>query len=199
MSTPLSPGRFKSAYEGTPPWDIGRPQQAFVERERRGDIASPVLDVGCGTGENALYFAARGHEVVGVDIAERAIEKARAKAEERGMLASFLVSDALRLETLGRTFRSVIDSGVFHVFAGDERRRYVESIGRVLERGGRYFMLVFSDREPTHWGGPHRIRKDEIEAAFARGWIIRAIRATRFETNIHAGGGHAFFAEIERA
>jgi SAM-dependent methyltransferase len=198
MSDPLSQNRFQSAYDGTPPWDIGRPQAAFVALERRATVQSPVLDVGCGTGENALFFASRGYEVLGVDIVERAIDKARAKSSERGIAATFQVADALSLETLGKTFSSVIDSGVFHVFDGDARKRYVASLARVLRPGCHYFMLVFSDREPADWGGPHRIRRDEIETAFADGWRIRSIDAVRFETNFHPEGGHGWFADIER-
>src|SRR6266567_364886 len=162
--------RFDAMYEGTPPWDIGRPQGAFVRLEAEGQIRSPVLDVGCGTGENALYLAARGHEVVGVDLVERAIAKASAKAEERGLAVRFEIADALALEGLGRSFATAIDSGVFHVFDDVERARYVASLARAVAPGGRYFMLVFSHLEPTDWGGPRRIRREEIEAAFATGW-----------------------------
>ncbi|MGZ4914859.1 MAG: class I SAM-dependent methyltransferase [Halobacteriota archaeon] len=58
---------FSSVYEGTPPWDIGHPQREFVQLEEADEIKGSVLDVGCGTGENALYLAERGHEVWGVD------------------------------------------------------------------------------------------------------------------------------------
>ena len=59
---------FESAYRGgPPPWDIGRPQKEFVELVRRGEITGSVLDIGCGTGEHALFFAAEGHEVWGID------------------------------------------------------------------------------------------------------------------------------------
>ena len=87
-----------------------------------------MLDAGCGTGENALFFAARGFEVVGVDAVEAAVEAARAKAEARGLAAEFLVHDALTLEGLGRRFATVVDSGLFHTFDDGERRRYVASL-----------------------------------------------------------------------
>jgi SAM-dependent methyltransferase len=188
--------RFDPMYEGTPPWDIGRPQPALVGVE----VESPVLDVGCGTGENALYLAARGHEVVGIDYAARAIEKARAKAAERGVAVSFEVLDALELERLGRSFATAIDSGVFHVFDDAQRARYVESLGRAVRPGGRYIALVFSELEPTDWGGPRRVRRDELEAAFAHGWSVVAIERTRLDTHLHVqqGGGHAWMATFQR-
>jgi len=58
---------FEKAYHGTPPWDIGRPQREFVRLEEAGKISGDVLDVGCGTGENALFLAGCGHAVWGVD------------------------------------------------------------------------------------------------------------------------------------
>jgi 2-polyprenyl-3-methyl-5-hydroxy-6-metoxy-1,4-benzoquinol methylase len=78
---------FNSAYTGTPAWDIGRPQKEFVHLARANEIQGRVLDVGCGTGEHALYLAASGLEAWGVDSAPAAIDKAVAKAKERGLRA----------------------------------------------------------------------------------------------------------------
>jgi SAM-dependent methyltransferase len=193
-------GRFDDAYaQGTPPWDIGRPQGAIVRAADAGAIGSPVLDVGCGTGENALFLAARGLEVWGVDVAPAAIIRAQEKARARNLPATFRVADALDLGALGRTFQSAIDSGVFHVFDDADRARYVASLAAALRPGGTYVMLVFSDREPTEWGGPRRIREDEIRAAFWNGWAIESLVPERFETNFHPGGsGHAWLAVIRR-
>ena len=85
---------FDSAYQGTPPWDIGRPQKEFVELVRSGEITGSVLDIGCGTGEHALFFAAEGYDVWGIDSAPLAIEKAQEKAVKRGLPVHFSVLDA---------------------------------------------------------------------------------------------------------
>ena len=66
--------RFDLMYESTPPWEIGRPQSAVIELWRAGQLAGRLLDVGCGTGENALLSAGNGGQVLGVDGAPRAIE-----------------------------------------------------------------------------------------------------------------------------
>ena len=88
--------RWDETYRsGRPPWDIGRPQPAFVRLADSGEIAEPVLDCGCGTGEHALMIAERGMEVVGVDFAPAAIEVARSKAAERGLNVDFRVTNAL--------------------------------------------------------------------------------------------------------
>src|SRR5438309_1414075 len=84
------PDRFNAAYSSVAPWDIGHPQPEFVKVFENGEIQGSVLDAGCGTGEHAIYLAARGHSVLGVDFAPAAIEKAKIKAHERGSSAEFL-------------------------------------------------------------------------------------------------------------
>lgn len=192
-------GFFDAAYEQTPPWETGRPQKAIRELAEAGGVRGSVLDVGCGTGENALMLAARGHEVVGVDIAPAAIAKAEAKARERGVRATFLVEDALTLGVLGRTFDTVVDSGLFHVFPPEERPRYVASLEQVTRPGSRYHMLVWSDREPPGVG-PYRVSEREIRDAFdPRRWAVRRVLPAVYETLIHSGpGAQAWLATVER-
>ena len=125
----------ESAYEDRAPWDIGRPQKAFLNVADW--ITGSILDAGCGTGENALYFAGRGRRVTGIDFLEEPIQRAQRKAAERGVQATFLVKNALALKDLPEVFDSVIDSGLFHVFSDDDRKRYVEGLATVLKPGGR--------------------------------------------------------------
>ena len=89
---------FEEMYQGVPPWEIDGPQSEIVHLAEHGEIRSPVLDAGCGTGENALYLAGLGFEVVGIDIVPTAVEKALSKAKERSLAATFMVWDALRLQ-----------------------------------------------------------------------------------------------------
>ncbi len=70
---------------GAAPWDTGEPQPEMVALEDAGTFGPRVLDVGCGTGALSLFLASRGHEVLGVDAVDAAIEQARAKASERGL------------------------------------------------------------------------------------------------------------------
>jgi 2-polyprenyl-3-methyl-5-hydroxy-6-metoxy-1,4-benzoquinol methylase len=87
-----------SYLDGPPPWDVGRPQPAIARLADEGAFAGPVLDAGCGTGENALHVASLGPHVVGVDVAETALAIAREKAADRGLDADFVVGDALHLD-----------------------------------------------------------------------------------------------------
>ncbi len=188
---------FDSAYEDTPPWDIGRPQKEFVQLAEEGEINGKVLDAGCGTGENALYLAGLGLEVWGIDSAPSAIKKAKEKAEERGITVKFLVSDALKLQLLRVKFNTVIDCGLFHVFSNDERLIFAGSLSYALYPGGKYFMLCFSEHEPGSYG-PRRVTQAEIRAAFSKGWKINYIREAELETTLGADGVKAWLSSITR-
>lgn len=188
--------RFDQLSSGIGPWDIGRPQPAIVRLAQSGEIVGTVLDVGCGTGENALYLSGLGHEVTAIDTAQEAIEKARRKSLARRIRVNFRLTDALALPCLGMTFDSVIDSGLFHLWSDEERVEFVNNLGAVLVPGGRYFMLCFSERETRD--GPRRLTKAEIRDTFRDGWTINDIQETQFETLIHEGGASAWLATISR-
>ncbi len=184
---------WEDAYKTVPPWDVGRPQPTFIELVRAGELSKGgVLDVGCGTGENALYLAGNGFSVIGVDLSNRAIAVARAKAAERKLKVEFQVGNALSLDFKDGAFDNVTDSGLFHTFPDNERPIYAREIARVLVTSGRYFMLCFSEKEPTDWGGPRRIRKEEIETTFSPLFKINYIRDALFATRFHANGGKAY-------
>ncbi len=84
--------------------------------------------------------------------------------------------DALALKDLPEVFDSVIDSGLFHVFSDDDRRRYVEGLATVLKPGGRLFLLCFSDEEPGTQG-PRRVSRKEIARRLRQGLEGRVHRA----------------------
>src|ERR1700685_2846739 len=123
------------------PWDIGRPQPTFARLADEGRLTGRLLDAGGGTRENAALAARRGAGVTGIDVAPTAIARARAKASERGLTARFEIADALDLGRLSLTVDTVIDSGVFHVFGGDDRARYVASLAAVLRPAGAYSLM----------------------------------------------------------
>jgi SAM-dependent methyltransferase len=192
---------WDAAYQaGAPaPWDVGRPQEAFVRLADRGLLGGRVLDAGCGTGEHTLLAAARGADATGIDISGRAIEQARGKAAGRGITARFEVGDVLSLGSLGLTFDTVIDSGVFHVFDDADRARYVTSLGSVLRSGGTCYLMCFSDRQPGT-DGPRRVRQDELRGAFRDGWSVTGITADAFDLNPGFGPdtAQAWLATIRR-
>jgi ubiquinone/menaquinone biosynthesis C-methylase UbiE len=157
-----------------------------------------VLDVGCGTGENALYLAGNGFSVTGVDLTSGAIASARAKAAEKKLKVDFRTGNALSLDFKGSAFDNVIDSGLFHTFSDDDRPVYAREIARVLAPKGKYFMLCFSEKEPTNWGGPRRVTRKEIEATFSSFFKINYIRDALFTTRFHSNGGKAYLTSAMR-
>jgi cyclopropane fatty-acyl-phospholipid synthase-like methyltransferase len=181
----------------TPPWDIGRPQPAFVALADSGALQGKVLDVGCGTGEHALLAAERGHDATGVDLAEAAIATAISKAEARGIKADFLVWDALDLPGLGQQFDTILDCGLFHVLDDADRSRFLASLRGAARPGGRYFMLCFSDRQPGDWG-PRRITEAELRDAFADGWRIDSLEPTTIAITFDPAVVQAWLASMTR-
>ena len=193
---------FAEAYTGEAPWDIGRPQAPFLAVADH--VKGPVLDSGCGTGDMALHFAALGHQVTAFDYLEEPIRRARAKAVERGLTVDFRVADALKLNEWPERFNTVFDSGVFHVFSDEDRRRYVAGLTDVTNPGGRLFLMCFSNDEPGT-AGPRRVTREELDAAFATGWQIESVQPVQFEINpkftgntFSAGGPRSWFAIIRR-
>ena len=197
MSQPPAFASFDEAYQGIPPWEIGRPQPAFAGLAARGALQGSILDAGCGTGELSLMLAAQGHDVTGVDSSVVAIEIARRKAAERGVEVRFLVHDALDLGALEATVDTVCDSALFHVFGNSERRRYVQSLAAVLISGGTYHMICFSELQPGDWG-PRRVSEPEIRESFTDGWRIDSLERTTLEINGADEGVRAWLASITR-
>ncbi|HTW19381.1 MAG TPA: class I SAM-dependent methyltransferase [Mycobacteriales bacterium] len=191
--------------QGHAPWDIGRPQAAFVALADAGRLRGEVLDAGCGTGEHALLVASRGGRATGVDVSQAAIRFARQKAVDRALDATFEAGDILTMTLPGDGFDTVIDSGLFHVFDDEQRAQYVEVLAGAVRPGGSAFVICFSDRQPGDWG-PRRVTRDELEAAFADGWAIEQIEPALFDINpvfeIDPAGGlttaSAWLAEVRR-
>src|SRR6266478_2696917 len=105
MSDVPDKSTFESLYAGQAPWDIGKPQKPFIEVADQ--IAGSILDAGCGSGDNALFFASRGHKVTGIDFLEEPIMRAQRKAAERALSVTFLVKDAMTLKDWSERFECV--------------------------------------------------------------------------------------------
>ena len=199
----MTGGSWDDVYQrNAAPWEIGRPQPAIVRVADSGELSAPVLDAGCGSGEHALLAATMGLEATGVDVAQTAIERARAKARARGLLAEFLVGDVLDLpgiERLQPPFQTVIDAGCFHTFANADRPVYAASLAAVTEPGGVLHLLCFSELTPGS-DGPRRVTQAELRQVFSRDWIVDRIDADVFSVNAHWVGlqPNAWLARIVR-
>jgi len=194
--------RFSAYYADRPPWDIGRPQSAFVAAAAA--IRGRVLDLGCGTGDLAIWLAEQGCIVTGVDFLAAPLEQARAKAAARGVAVNFLQMDALAVGEIPERFDAATDCGLFHAFDDSGRAAYVAALAKLLEPGSRLFILCMSDSEPgTH--GPRRVTTSELRAAFREGWAVESIEPAVFEVvpgipgaEFSPGGARSWFATIRR-
>lgn len=191
---------WNEAYKSRPPWDIDYPQPAFQALINNGEIKpSKVLDIGCGRGENAIMLAKRGCDITGMDLVKDAISDAKVKAIERHVKANFVVGNVLHMDKLfmEEEFDIVIDSGLFHAMTDEERPIFARQVHRVLKKGGRYFMLCFSDKEPAGYG-PRRVSKDEIEQTFTPLFKIIYIKDTTFDSRFGPASRKAYLLSAVR-
>lgn len=202
MSAVPDRSTFESIYASGAPWDVGKPQQAFIDVADR--IGGSILDAGCGTGDISLFLARRGNLVTGIDFLEEPIRRAKLKADDQKLSVTFLVKDATRLTDWSERFDNIVDSGLFHVFSNDDRKNYVAGLANVLNPGGYLFLMCFSNEEPGT-EGPRRVSQQELRQAFSDGWKIESIEPARFETrsdlkgfNFSPGGPKTWFATIRR-
>jgi SAM-dependent methyltransferase len=144
-----------------PPWDSGTPDPMLVEViESRAIAPGRTLEVGCGTGTNAIYLAQHGFQVVGVDVSPLAIEQARAKAHGR---CRFEVVDFLNQPPPGGPFHFVFDRGCFHTFdEDDERARFAQNVASALVDEGVWVSLIGSTEGPPRESGPPRRSAREV-------------------------------------
>jgi SAM-dependent methyltransferase len=156
---------------GRPPWDTGITPPELVELVE-GGLAPPgrALDIGCGTGTNAIYLAQHGFEVVGTDVAWLAIRKARRKAREASVDIAFHTGDATKLGTpgsplAGESFDLALDIGCFHSVAASDRVAYRSMLRRMVRAGGRYLLYAWGPR--VFMGRDVGIAQEEMEGMLA--------------------------------
>lgn len=169
--------RFRFFYRvGFTPWDghaIGQGLRDLIE----GTSDTPalptgsVLDVGCGTGDCAIYLAQHGWKVTGVDYVEKPLEKARAKARAAGASVNFARADVTQLsqEGIGTGFDLIVDNGCIHNMSGADREAYVREVSSVAAPDARLYIVAFP---PGGRFGVPGIDHAEMERRFAPGWTL---------------------------
>ncbi len=190
-------------------WEIGAPQPEFVKLGEAGEITGDVLDVGCGSGEQAIYAATLGCHAVGVDFSEVAVVLAQKRAEERGSTAEFVVGDVRELKTLGRSFDTVLDAGTFHTLDNSSRELYAESLWNVLRPEGSLFLLCLCEFEGDS-PGARLVTQHEIREVFSQAngyrvvWCREAVEHLSDQPTLRLSGkrvvenGKAWLAKIVR-
>lgn len=173
------------AYLFRPPWDSGEPTSVLVRLVESGEVKpGRAIDLGCGTGTNAIYLAQHGFEVTGVDLAPRAIAKAQRKAQAAGVQVRWLVGDVTALPADLGPFDFALDIGCFHSLPLEMRRAYVKTLRRVLAPDGRYLLWCFlrEDHRDARRGGnrlrpgPRGLTLTELETHFGTHFAIQTFQ-----------------------
>jgi ubiquinone/menaquinone biosynthesis C-methylase UbiE len=185
--------------EGIPPWQIDRPQPEVIRLIEQGKFESPVLDLGCGTGDNTIELARHGLVVKGLDAVPEALDRARKKTKQAGLKQSpeFVLGDALRLPESGLKARTVLDCALFHTFSDEERKDYIRGLEAVLSQGGRLHILSFSELE-TRQPGPRRLSLSEVTGSFGAGWRVEDSVRCRYWDRVRPDGAHAWRVSFVR-
>jgi SAM-dependent methyltransferase len=166
---------------GRPRWDTGVTPPEVVELVEGGAIPpGRAIDIGCGTGTNAVYLARHGFDVVGTDIAWLAIRKARRRAREAGLAVAFHRVEATKLGTpdgppLGEPFDLALDIGCLHTLLSAERVAYAAMLRRLVRPGGHYLLYAWGPRKM--FGREVGLSPDETHALLAGDFESRWVRA----------------------
>ncbi len=168
---------------GDVPWDSGKPSAELIRVLGEWDIRpGRVLELGCGTGENAVYLAHQGFEVTACDIAPLAIERAEAKVRSAGVRVRLLAADVLALPDLGPPFPFVFDRGLYHVLRRSNLAGYLATLEQVSALGGWYLTLAGNANDPvTAEHGPPRVKSEELCAELEGLFALVQLREFTFE------------------
>jgi len=163
----MKPVEMDKIYRNMPPeeipWNIEEPPKALVELVERENVKPcKTIDLGCGAGNYAIYLAGIGFDVTGIDISQSAIKTARANAKKKRVRCNFLVSDAIGdLDEVKQTFDFAYDWELLHHIYPEKRKKYVENVDRILNSGGKYLSVCFSEKDPQ-FGGSGKYRKTPL-------------------------------------
>lgn len=175
--------RFEERYRaGDIPWDHGMPDANLVNTVLHWPVPKcKALDIGCGTGDNAIWLARQRFTVTACDISPTAIGKAKVKAKEAGIACTFLVADFLADDIPNAPFGCVFDRGCLHtVDAVEERGQFVDNVSSHLEAGGLWLTLAGNADEPPREVGPPRLTASELVATVEPSFEILSLSASHF-------------------
>ena len=183
----MSAERWNDNYRsGTLPWDTGVPDEHLVAMVDGGRVArGAAVEIGCGTGTNALWLATQGFEVTALDLAELAI--ARARSREGAGAVQFGVHDILAAPLPGGPYTFAYDRGCFHVFdAPEDRARFAERVAEALAPGGLWLSIVGSTEGPARDSGPPRRSLRDLAVAVEPFLELLELVDTDFAAGRHA-------------
>ncbi len=172
---------FRQRYvDGQTPWDSGKPNSELIRVVEEGGLPGRrLLELGCGTGTNAIELARRGYAVTAVDLVDVAVDKARSKAESAGVKVDFRVGDLTKVE-LGGPYESICDVGVYHGIRNRSLNDFLSMMKRVSRRGTRWLSLAGNARDICP-DGPPVVTEEEFRRELGPLFRILRVREFRFD------------------
>ncbi|HEV3416581.1 MAG TPA: class I SAM-dependent methyltransferase [Pirellulales bacterium] len=172
---------------GTPPWDTGRPSSELMRVVQAENIQPcRAIELGCGTGTNAVWLAQQGFEVTGVDLVPLAIERAVERAATAGVEVRFLSLDLLALPDLGPPFDFLFDRGCYHAVRRESALGYITAVDRLLHPGALGLVLTGNAKEPLD-PGPPVVSEAEIRSELGSRFEIVSLTEFRFDAELGPG------------
>jgi len=178
--------RYKNRYKSEDtPWDAGRPDFNLIETVTENNILScKALDVGCGTGDNTIWLAQNRFQVIGTDVSDIAIEKAKEKASKANVKCDFILADFLKDKIEGIPFGFIFDRGCFHSFDSEgDRKRFAKNAAIHLKKSGLWLTIVGNADEDRPGPGPPQRTAKDIVLAVEPYFEILSLQSSYFESN----------------
>ena len=177
---------WNGCYEtGDLPWDTGRPDKNLLRTVSRHPVRPcRALEIGCGTGTNAVWLAEQGFEVTALDISPTAIAMAGSRAQSEHAQVEFLVADILADKTPAGPFGLVFDRGCLHSFdAPAERAAFAALVWRLLDSEGLWLSLIGSADGPEREVGPPRLSALRVAEVVEPRFEILSLEAIVFDSD----------------
>jgi SAM-dependent methyltransferase len=176
---------WNDSYRGgnRPAWDAGRPSGELQRVVEQGIVrACRAVDLGCGSGTDAIYLASKGFEVTAIDIAPAALSQGKQKAEKAGVKVRWLLADVLAVPNL-EPFDFIFDRGCYHEVRFQGANAYIDTVGKLSRSGTHFLLLAGNPNELTQKYSPPQVTEEEIRADFSPLFNFDWIGETRFETS----------------
>ncbi|MGW8256822.1 MAG: class I SAM-dependent methyltransferase [Thermoguttaceae bacterium] len=175
--------------QGTPSWDVGAPHAELIRMldKKLFPKAGTVLEIGCGTGADAICLAKRRFEVTAVDCSPIALERARLRAEQQDALLRFVLDDVFDFIATAGQFDVVYDAGFYHHIRLTRLEQYLDLLWRVTKPGSWFFCLAGRTGE-RHEGGPPQVSEDELRFELGRLFEFVHLRHARLEGSLRTQG-----------
>lgn len=174
---------FRERYlAGDAPWDTGTPNPELLRVVESGGLPGPtLLELGCGSGTNAVELARRGYSVTAIDQVALAVERGREKARRAGVSVDFRVGDVTRF-ACPRPFDSVFDLGLYHGVRHSDLAGLLRTLDRATRAGTRWLSIAGNAREP-HAEGPPVVGEPEFRSELGSRFAFVDVREFRLSTN----------------